>query len=207
MCLWGVLWGAHLGATCPFGAFMSRFLAVASLLALGCGTKKTPEPDATTVPPIPEAPTMADADSDGDSESDTEAAEVPLDASLELLNTRWELRSFDGEAVEMVPDSRPLFFRVDHGAPPDVSGFGGCNRFYGTAFTATSTTVAFGAVGLTRMACPNLSAEQMFISTLAKADTWTVDGDTLTLMAGTESTLVFERTADQAASDDAPAAP
>ncbi len=183
---------------------MSRLLAVASLLALGCGTKKTPEPDATpTPPPTPEVPAMVDADSD----VDTQAAVVPLDESLELLNTRWELQSFNGEAMEMEPGSRQLFFRVDYGTPPDLGGFGGCNRFYGTAFTATATTVAFGSVGLTRMACPNLSAEQMFISTLSKADTWTVEGDTLTLMAGTESTLVFERAPDADPMDEAPAQP
>jgi heat shock protein HslJ len=144
---------------------------------------------------------------DADSDVDTEAAVVPLDESLALLNTRWELQSFNGQELEWAPESRPLFFRVDHGSPPDLVGFGGCNRFYGTAFTATDTTVAFGAMGLTRMACPNLSGEQMFIATLSKADTWAVDGDTLTVMAGTEATLVFARAADQDDMDDAPALP
>lgn len=171
---------------------MSRLLVVASLFALACGSKKTPEPVAAPEPaPVAEEPTMVD----GDSEADTEVA-VVLDPSLEILNTRWELRSFDGAAVELPEGARPAFFKVDAGSPPDLVGFGGCNRFYGTAFTATETTVAFGAVGMTRMACPLLGGEQIFVSTLSKADGWSVDGDTLTITAGTESTMVFERTAE-----------
>lgn len=172
---------------------MSRLLVLASLLALGCGNKKTPDADATVDPPVvTEEAVMADAD--GDSDSDSEA--FVMDENLALLNTRWVLRTFNGEALQMAPESRTVFFRVDPGSPPDLSGFGGCNRFYGTAFSATESTVSFGAVGLTRMACPNLASEQIFIATLSKADSWSVEGDVLTMTAGANATLVFDRAED-----------
>ncbi|MFT6143128.1 MAG: heat shock protein HslJ [Myxococcota bacterium] len=130
---------------------------------------------------------------DADSEADSEAAIVYLEDASALVDTRWELQSFNGEPLVTTADTKPVFFRVDSGQPPSLVGFGGCNRFYGTGFTATAETVAFGSVGSTRMACPNLGSEQIFIATLSKADRWLVESDSLTVMAGADATLVFGR--------------
>ena len=145
---------------------MSRLLVVAGLLALGCANKKTQESmTPTPPPPAPQEATMVDADTEVDVE-----VGMPMDPTLALLNTRWELRSINGTEVQVEPNSRPVFFRVDAGSPPDLIGFAGCNRFYGTALSATETTVSFGTIGMTRMACPSLSSDCLLYTSPSPRD-------------------------------------
>ena len=63
-----------------------------------------------------------------------------------------------------------------------VSGFAGCNTFFGT-FVATDATLDIGPLGATRKACPQavMSAELEFLQAVEGAVRYRIDGDTLTL--------------------------
>ncbi len=50
----------------------------------------------------------------------------------------------------------------------EVIGHGGCNRFFGT-YQQSGEVLTFGPLASTKMACPNLSDEQAFISALQSA--------------------------------------
>lgn len=64
-----------------------------------------------------------------------------------------------------------------------VTGFGGCNNFFGT-YVATDTTIDVGPLGSTRKACPEdiMSAEYAFMQAVESAATYKIAGETLTLI-------------------------
>jgi heat shock protein HslJ len=64
-----------------------------------------------------------------------------------------------------------------------VSGDAGCNRFT-TGVSHGPTTLTFGAIAATRMACADAARaqfEQAFVALLPQLTRWRLDGDRLTL--------------------------
>lgn len=63
-----------------------------------------------------------------------------------------------------------------------ISGFAGCNRFFGT-FVATDSTIEISALGATRMACaePVMRQETVFLESLQSATTYGISGHLLFL--------------------------
>lgn len=165
---------------------MSRLLFASALLLAACGGKKTPDPDANPAEGTDEMMADAEMDSDADSSLIVQPALPETDPSLAILNTRWELTPQTEGSDEPI-----VYFQVDAGAPPNLNGYAGCNRFFGTGFRATTDTVAFGPVGSTRRACPYLGKEQQFLGGLAEVDGWSVTGDRLTLTASGEPKMTF----------------
>jgi putative lipoprotein len=76
---------------------------------------------------------------------------------------------------------RPPTFRLD--ADRRVTGFSGCNRFFGT-YAADATSVTFSGLGMTRMACLGAGAavEAAFTGAFR---------DRLTVAITADGTLVF----------------
>jgi putative lipoprotein len=58
----------------------------------------------------------------------------------------------------------------------NVSGNGGCNRYFGSA-TVRDDGITFGPLGSTRMACPQavMDQEQRFLGALESVRTWRID--------------------------------
>jgi heat shock protein HslJ len=65
---------------------------------------------------------------------------------------------------------------IELAADGRVTGSGGCNRIFGTA-KIEGDTIAFGAMGATRMACPPavMAQEAKFLDALRDARAWRVD--------------------------------
>ena len=63
-----------------------------------------------------------------------------------------------------------------------VSGFAGCNRFFGT-FVATDSTLDVGTLATTRMACPEaiMQRETAFLSEIGGATDYQIYGRRMTL--------------------------
>jgi len=63
-----------------------------------------------------------------------------------------------------------------------VSGFAGCNRFFGT-FVATDSTLDVGPLGTTRMACPDtiMQQEMAFLGEIEGASGYVISGHRLSL--------------------------
>ena len=71
-----------------------------------------------------------------------------------------------------------------------ISGFAGCNRFFGT-FVATDSTIEISALGATRMACaePVMGQETVFLESLQSATTYGISGHLLILRLNEQKLL------------------
>ncbi len=128
-------------------------------------------------------PMAACADSDPGGSATSEAAP--------LAGTEWDLDEYApvGEATTVrVPAAvtATAAFTADQ-----ISGDAGCNRFTGT-YTTNGTTILFGPVAATLMACPPdvTEVEESYLARLAEATTYAVAGDELTLSARDGSVLL-----------------
>jgi len=76
-----------------------------------------------------------------------------------------------------------------------ISGFAGCNNFFGT-FVATDKTLEVGPLGGTRKACPDLIMRQdmAFLRGIQSATAYRIDSNVLTLGEGGKTTLRLEFT-------------
>lgn len=96
-----------------------------------------------------------------------------------LFDTTWVLEEIDGSAP--AADVRSDMTIAPDGA---TTGRGGCNRYSGQA-TIEGTTVAFGKVAATMMACPEpaMNQERQFFDMFEKVASYRIgDGDKLFLV-------------------------
>ncbi|MEQ6249065.1 META domain-containing protein [Sulfitobacter sp. HNIBRBA3233] len=77
--------------------------------------------------------------------------------------------------------------------PGEIGGEAPCNRFFG-AMEAPYPWFETGAIGSTRMACPDIEAENAYLAALDAATLAEVSGDTLILSNTTGLVMVFEAT-------------
>ena len=84
---------------------------------------------------------------------------------VQLPGSRWLAEDIDGRGVI---DSLRTTLSFDTSVA--VTGDGGCNRIFGT-YTRIDDKIEFGALGSTRMACPQsvMDQEQRFLRTLERA--------------------------------------
>jgi putative lipoprotein len=95
----------------------------------------------------------------------------------ELTDRMWALVALgDGSAPPPGAQGRQATLRIDSGSPR-VSGFAGCNRYSG-AYTKTADSLRFGAIGATKMHCPEgAELERVVLGILPRVTTWAmVDG-------------------------------
>jgi heat shock protein HslJ len=103
-----------------------------------------------------------------------------------LSTGEWHAVEIDGQPVVSPNVARgpSLAFQADSGR---VSGSGGCNRLAGP-FTQSESSLTFGALAMTRMACADGALnrqETVFAAALHDTDRYVIAGDTLTLLHGT----------------------
>ena len=110
------------------------------------------------------------------------------EATTDLPGTSWVLVELDG--AEPVGDAAPSIAFAEDGT---VSGSTGCNTFTGSV-TIDGTSLEFGPLATTRMACADASAneqEQAFLLAMEEVTSYTIDEDGRLVLEG-ESPLVFE---------------
>jgi putative lipoprotein len=104
-----------------------------------------------------------------------------------LMGTTWRLDSLAGEAV--LPGVQATLV-IQEGK---ASGRGSCNSFFGPV-TIDGEKISFGALGSTRMACPEAvsSQEAKYLEALRGAERFTLEGSTLSIhLRGMEAPLRF----------------
>lgn len=109
------------------------------------------------------------------------------------LHRVWTLREIDGQPIldQDYPDGVPtLELEMDE---KRVSGFAGCNRYFGT-FTLAGQMLSFSGMGSTRMACPQtMKLENQLLEALSDQKLkYQLQAGTLRL-TGNGHTLVFRR--------------
>lgn len=111
----------------------------------------------------------------------TSPASQPTTPLASLRNTRWVLRTLDGQPVPVLADGEAYLLLRNNEL--NAEGNGGCNRFRGTFELPADGQLRFGPLLSTKMACPALATETSFMSALSKTRTYQISGDTLRLFA------------------------
>ena len=108
-----------------------------------------------------------------------------------LEGTTWVLTTSLGGMADTGPAKAQIDIRFEAG---QASGSSGCNH-YGGAYTVQGSSLSFGPLASTAMACPEpiMTIESQYLQALAKVDGYTVssDGKSLTL-TGPDVELAFK---------------
>ena len=110
--------------------------------------------------------------------------------SESLWGTQWRLEDLAGEGVLDRVEATLEFV-----APGKVAGRGSCNQFFGSA-TIKGSSLTFGPLGATRMACVEAinRQESKYLQALERAERYTLQGTTLFVYSkGIEKPLRFVR--------------
>ncbi|SDJ64998.1 putative lipoprotein [Ferrimonas sediminum] len=107
-------------------------------------------------------------------------SKVAAPATTALTQTQWQLTDINGQPADLgMGDKAVSLMLSDDGI---ASGFAGCNRYQGR-FESGSEGIQAGPFAVTQMACPSgMELEHQFLTTLDKADSTKVVGDTLLLL-------------------------
>lgn len=121
--------------------------------------------------------------------------ETPETPRALLLDGEWTLNyvmNAPGSFETLYPKAPVL--RVDS-RDGKVSGFSGCNQFTGILEVDGNKLKWAENFATTRKMCPNMEAEEFFLSSLKKANTYSVSnkGNTLNLIMGDIAFMRFER--------------
>ena len=108
----------------------------------------------------------------------------------------WILQTLEGEAAPAGADGKPIDLQMD-AAEQRAAGFSGCNRYTGgfssDGVSAHGTPIKFGPMAGTLMACPDGGdLERRYLQALARVDNYRMEGETLTLAAGTDVVATFK---------------
>jgi heat shock protein HslJ len=99
-------------------------------------------------------------------------------------DVEWQLQEVAGRPAALPAGQKQPSLLLD-AANKRASGFGGCNSFF-CGYTLAGSSLTFGLVGSTSMACPDRETEleRAFFGVLAKTREWKIVDNALLLMAG-----------------------
>ena len=102
-------------------------------------------------------------------------------------DTQWALLELSGKTITVKVNDKAPYLELNS-KKASAYGFGGCNRFFGSYETA-GQSLTFGAMGATRMACPEgMDQEQELFTVLGSVTRYEIHGSKLMLFA--DKTLV-----------------
>jgi copper homeostasis protein (lipoprotein) len=105
--------------------------------------------------------------------------EAVVDAGI--TGKKWKLVELKGKPVENTSGNGKEYFISLQQEESRVSGYAGCNSFFGSFELKEGNRVTFSKIGSTMMACPNMATEQELFKVLETVDNYTTDGKTLQL--------------------------
>jgi heat shock protein HslJ len=135
-----------------------------------------------------EAPLQgANGDAAEEDAAEEESAEMNSDA-LELAGTSWLLLTLNGEPL--IEDTEITLEFTE----TDAAGNAGCNHYSG-AYTLDGDALTVEEIISTMMACLEpegiMDQEAQFLALLNSAESYEIEGSTLTIMSGDGQGLVF----------------
>lgn len=104
------------------------------------------------------------------------------DPLLIAVGREWRLVELMGQPVKPDAGGRvpTLSFKLE-GQSLRVSGYNGCNGFFGQAEQGAPLRLRFDKLASTLRACPDMSLEQQFMQTLERTDSYHADAKQLQL--------------------------
>jgi heat shock protein HslJ len=107
----------------------------------------------------------------------TGCSQIEQRADYPFLDTTWNLVTLENEQVDH-PGPRIPHLRFEQ---DKVSGFDGCNNFFGN-YTREDSKLTFGPLASTRMACPHIKELDMEINRALSATThYRINGNSMDL--------------------------
>jgi len=100
-------------------------------------------------------------------------------ADASFTNTRWELKTLNGESIRLEPNQKAPFLQFNNGNKT-VAGFAGCNNFTG-GYTVAGASLEFDNLASTMMACRFMSLEDNFQGVLQAVERYDIRGTWLIL--------------------------
>jgi heat shock protein HslJ len=108
-----------------------------------------------------------------------------------LEDTRWALLELNGKTITVKVNDRAPYLELNS-KKASAYGFGGCNRFFGS-YESSGHSLSFGAMGATRMACPEgMNEEQELFTALSATTRYEIHGSKLMLFADKQLVARFE---------------
>lgn len=110
---------------------------------------------------------------------------------VSLEDTYWALLELHGKTITVTSNSKAPYLQLNSNKG-SAYGFGGCNRFFGS-YQVKGDSLSFGAMGSTRMACPEgMDQEQELFDALRTTTRYEIHGSKLLLFAGKALVARFE---------------
>lgn len=113
--------------------------------------------------------------------------------SLPLEGTAWKLARMDSIPASVITAGEDAFTLLFNAADTLVAGRTNCNRFFGP-YELKGKSLRFGTLGMTRMACPDLQYEDLFVRMLDRVDGFEIKGSDLKLLDGKQVLAEFKGT-------------
>jgi len=108
-----------------------------------------------------------------------------------LEDTTWALLELNGKTITVQVNDKAPYLELNS-KKASAYGFGGCNRFFGSYETA-GASLAFSAMGATRMACAEgMDQEQEFFTAMSSTTRYEIHGSKLLLFADQRLVARFE---------------
>jgi putative lipoprotein len=113
---------------------------------------------------------------------------VPQD---DITDVTWTLIEVNGAPVDAAAMNRPATLLLN--AEGHASGYAGCNQF-GGPYTIDGGAMRFGAIAMTRMACPDrMDVETAYSAVFDATRSWRVSDGMLELIADDRVLARFRR--------------
>jgi heat shock protein HslJ len=91
------------------------------------------------------------------------------------INDIWALKTMNGEAIDSNNFQKHPVLEI-HLNEMKIFGNDGCNNMFGNIESFDEKNIAFGAIGGTKMACPNMELSSKYTLALGKTKTYKLDG-------------------------------
>lgn len=110
-----------------------------------------------------------------------------------LFNNEWRLVKMGAKNMKYEEGCEPITLLLTS-EPENVSGFSGCNRYFGK-FATKKNKLSFKQMACTLMVCPqqDMNLESRYLQLLDKVNSFVMQDDTLMLMKDDKVLLIFER--------------
>lgn len=90
------------------------------------------------------------------------------------LNDTWALKSINNEAIDSETFQKQPILEIQLNKMK-IFGNDGCNNMFGSIKSLNENNITFGALGGTKMACPNMEISSKYTSALGKTKTYKID--------------------------------
>lgn len=116
-----------------------------------------------------------------------------VDANYKALTAHtWQLEQIVAPSDTSNVEMPPMPITITFGDSSSMSGFAGCNNFFGTFTTGAQSEISVNPVGRTMAYCEYIDFEDMFMIALPQCTSYSVSDKELELNDASGTTLKFK---------------